>query len=167
MAQVIGVKFKNTLKTYYFSPANAHEEYPEKSGVMVETAKGLEYGTVVFGKKEVADSEIVHPLKPIIRRATEEDEKKIKENEKAVAMARSSRENEKFVAVNGVYTLPEHRNKGYASAIVACISDLILQNEKTPALYTDLSNPSSNTAYKNIGFTEQAPIDQVYLDWSK
>lgn len=90
----------------------------------------------------------------------------IKENGKAVAMARSSRENEEFVAVNGVYTLPEHRNKGYASAIVACISELILQNGKTPALYTDLSNPSSNTAYKNIGFTEQAPIDQVYLDWS-
>lgn len=91
----------------------------------------------------------------------------IKENDKAVAMARSSRENEEFVAVNGVYTAPDHRRKGYASAIVACISNLILQNGKTPALYTDLSNPSSNTAYKNIGFTEQAPIDQIYLDWSK
>ena len=91
----------------------------------------------------------------------------IKEDGKAVAMARSSRENEEFVAINGVYTAPEHRKKGYASAIVAHISNLILQNGKTPALYTDLSNPSSNTAYKNIGFTEQAPIDQVYLDWSK
>ncbi len=91
----------------------------------------------------------------------------IKEDGKIVAMARSSRENEKFVAINGVYTAPEHRKKGYASAIVAHISNLILQNGKTPALYTDLSNPSSNTAYKNIGFTEQAPIDQIYLDWSK
>ncbi len=91
----------------------------------------------------------------------------IRENGKIVAMARSSRENKEFVAVNGVYTLPEHRKKGYASAIVAHISNLILQNGKIPALYTDLSNPSSNTAYKNIGFTEQAPIDQVYLDWSK
>lgn len=91
----------------------------------------------------------------------------IKENGKAVAMARSSRENQEFVAINGVYTVPEHRKKGYASAIVAHISNLILQNGKTPALYTDLSNPSSNTAYKNIGFTEQAPIDQVNLDWSK
>ena len=86
MAQVIGVKFKNTLKTYYFSPANNNED-PERSGVIVETAKGLEYGTVVFGKKEVDDSEIVHPLKPIIRRATEEDEKKIKENEKKIPSA--------------------------------------------------------------------------------
>ena len=87
MAKVIGVKFKNTLKTYYFSPANNNDEYPERSGVIVETAKGLEYGTVVFGKKEVDDSEIVHPLKPIIRRATEEDEKKIKENEKKIPSA--------------------------------------------------------------------------------
>lgn len=90
----------------------------------------------------------------------------IRENGKIVAMARSSRENEEFVAINGVYTVPEHRKKGYASAIVAHISNLILQNGKIPALYTDLSNPSSNTAYKNIGFTEQAPIDQVNLDWS-
>ena len=90
----------------------------------------------------------------------------IKENGKAVAMARSSRENQEFVAINGVYTVPEHRKKGYASAIVAHISGLILQNGKTPALYPDLSNPSSNRAYKNIGFTEQAPIAQVYLDWS-
>lgn len=91
----------------------------------------------------------------------------IKEDGKIVAMARSTRENEEFVAINGVYTLPEYRKKGYASAIVAHISNLILQNGKTPALYTDLSNPSSNTAYKNIGFTEQAPIDQVNLDWSR
>lgn len=91
----------------------------------------------------------------------------IKENGNVVAMARSSRENQEFVAINGVYTLPEHRKKGYASAIVAHISNLILQNGKIPALYTDLSNPSSNTAYKNIGFIEQAPIDQIYLNWSE
>ena len=84
MAEVIGIKFKNTLKTYYFSPANQTEEYPEKSGVIVETAKGLEYGTVVFGKREVPDSEIVHPLKPIIRRATKADEQKVAENEKKI-----------------------------------------------------------------------------------
>lgn len=87
MAKIIGVKFKNTAKVYYFSPAEGENEYPEKSGVVVETAKGLEYGTVVFGLKEVDDSEIVHPLKPILRRATEKDEKKIKENEKKIPEA--------------------------------------------------------------------------------
>ena len=87
MAEVIGVKFKNTLKTYYFSPANKTDIYPEKSGVIVETAKGLEYATVVFGRKEVSDNEIVHPLKPIIRKATKADEQKMAENEKKIPEA--------------------------------------------------------------------------------
>ena len=51
MAKIIGVKFKNTAKTYYFAPADENEVYEEKSGVVVETSKGLEYGTVVFGMK--------------------------------------------------------------------------------------------------------------------
>ena len=51
MAKVIGIKFKNTAKVYYFSPEKEGEEYLENSGVIVETAKGLEYGTVVFGVK--------------------------------------------------------------------------------------------------------------------
>ena len=87
MAKIIGVKFKNTAKVYYFAPANENENYQEKSGVVVETAKGLEYGTVVFGLKEVDDSEIVHPLKPIVRKATEKDEKIVKDNEKKIPEA--------------------------------------------------------------------------------
>ena len=86
MAKILGVKFKNTAKTYYFAPQEG-EDYAEKSGVIVETAKGLEYGTVVFGVKEVDDSEIVHPLKPVVRKATEKDEKTIKENEKKIPSA--------------------------------------------------------------------------------
>ena len=84
MAKIIGVKFKNTAKVYYFLPADEKEVYAEKSGVVVETAKGLEYGTVVFGLKEVEDSEIVHPLKKILRKATEKDENTVKENEKKI-----------------------------------------------------------------------------------
>ena len=87
MAKVIGVKFKNTAKVYYFAPANDNEVYEEKSGVIVETAKGLEFGTVVFGAKEVDDSEIVHPLKPIIRKATQKDLNKIEENKKKIPEA--------------------------------------------------------------------------------
>lgn len=87
MAKIIGVKFKNTAKTYYFAPANDTDVYEEKSGVVVETAKGIEYGTVVFGMKEVPESEIVHPLKPILRKATESDEKAVKENEKKIPAA--------------------------------------------------------------------------------
>ena len=80
MAKIIGVKFKNTAKTYYFAPANDTDVYEERSGVVVETAKGVEYGTVVFGMKEVPESEIVHPLKPILRKATESDEKAVKDD---------------------------------------------------------------------------------------
>ena len=87
MAKIIGVKFKNTAKVYYFAPANDADVYEEKSGVVVETAKGTEYGTVVFGVKEVDDKDIVHPLKPILRKATEKDEKLVKENEKKIPAA--------------------------------------------------------------------------------
>ena len=92
MAKIIGVKFKNTAKIYYFAPQEGVDDYKEKSGVIVETAKGLEYGTVVFGVRQVDDKEIVHPLKPVIRKATEKDEKMIRENEKKIpdAMAFAS-----------------------------------------------------------------------------
>lgn len=89
----------------------------------------------------------------------------VKDEDSVVTMAHGTRETEKYVAVSRVYTLPAYRKKGYASAIVAHISDLILQNGKTPTLYTDMSNPSSNTAYKNVGYVEQSPIDEVTLEW--
>ena len=87
MAKILGVKFKNTAKVYYFAPEEGVSEYKEKSGVIVETAKGLEYGTVVFGIKEVDDKEIVHPLKPVVRKATEKDEKMIQSNNKKIPEA--------------------------------------------------------------------------------
>ena len=80
MAKILGIKFKNTPKIYYFSPAENVEEYKEGEGVVVETAKGLEYGSVVFGPREEPDEKIVHPLKPILRKATPKDEERIKEN---------------------------------------------------------------------------------------
>ncbi len=89
----------------------------------------------------------------------------IKDEDKVVAMAQSTRETDRYIAVSRVYTMPEYRKKGYASAIVAHISKLILDNGKIPTLYTDLSNPSSNTAYKNVGFVEQSPVDEVTLEW--
>ena len=87
MAKILGVKFKNTAKVYYFAPEEGVNEYEEKSGVIVETAKGLEYGTVVFGVMEVDDKEIVHPLKPVVRKATEKDEKMIQNNQKKIPEA--------------------------------------------------------------------------------
>lgn len=85
MALVIGVKFKNTSKVYYFAPPEkGNEKFNEGDGAIVETAKGVEYGTVVFGQKEIEDEKITHPLKPIIRKATEKDVLQVKENEKKI-----------------------------------------------------------------------------------
>ncbi|MBS1314412.1 MAG: stage 0 sporulation protein, partial [Clostridia bacterium] len=79
MAKIVGVKFKNTAKVYYFAPSDG--SYEPGSGVVVETARGMEYGTVAFGVKEVPDEEVVQPLKPIVRKATRRDEENVKRNE--------------------------------------------------------------------------------------
>lgn len=71
MYEVIGVRFKKAGKIYYFDPG----EFPvgKESGVIVETARGVEYGTVVIGRKQVAEEDVVLPLKPVIREANAED----------------------------------------------------------------------------------------------
>ena len=86
MQKVVGVKFRNTCKTYYFAPA-ANEEYKRGSVVIVETAKGLESATVVFPTKEVKDEEVVSPLKPIVRLARQKDLERIARNEERRADA--------------------------------------------------------------------------------
>ena len=78
MAKVVVVKFNRGDKLYYFS---AGKLSPQKGqGVIVETAKGNEYATVVEGEKEVDDKELVSPLKNVVRIATEKDEAMLKAN---------------------------------------------------------------------------------------
>lgn len=84
MAKIIGVKFKETAKVYYFSPANDKDSYPVNSGVIVDTARGAEYAKVVFDVREIKDEKLTHALKPVIRKATEKDEKNILENQKKI-----------------------------------------------------------------------------------
>lgn len=78
MAKVIGVRFRNAGKVYYFAP----EQYDINQGdhVVVETARGIEYGYVVLGVKEVEDDKIIQPLKPVMRVATPEDDEKAEKN---------------------------------------------------------------------------------------
>ena len=73
MIKVIGVRFRRTGKIYYFDPANLNIETGQH--VIVETARGVEYGDVVLGVREVEEDKVIQPLKPVIRVATQEDDK--------------------------------------------------------------------------------------------
>lgn len=79
MAKIVGIRFKNTAKVYYFAPGDTL--FTKGDGVIVETARGVEFGTVTIEVKEVDDKEIVQPLKPIIRKATPADMERLKKNE--------------------------------------------------------------------------------------
>ena len=83
MIKVIGVRFRKAGKVYFFDPAGM--EIKTGDHVIVETARGIEFGHVVLGNREVEDNKVVQPLKPVIRMATradEEVERKNKEKEK-------------------------------------------------------------------------------------
>ena len=78
MTEVIGVRFKQVGKIYYFSPNGVQMPVGEK--VIVETARGIECGEVAISNREIDDEGIVKPLKTVIRVATEDDLKHIEEN---------------------------------------------------------------------------------------
>ena len=83
MLTVIGVRFRAAGKIYYFDPADRQIKIGDH--VIVETARGIEYGYVVLGNREVDETKVIPPLKPVIRMATDEDraiEAKNKEKEK-------------------------------------------------------------------------------------
>ena len=80
MIKVVGVRFRNVGKIYYFSPKNFHIEADDH--VIVETARGIEYGKVVLAPREVEDDKVVQPLKEVIRIATPKDDEKEEQNRK-------------------------------------------------------------------------------------
>ena len=81
MTTIVGVRFKKNGKIYYFSPAALELSLGDK--VIVETARGLEFGQIVLGPKEVERSALVSPLKDVLRKATAEDEQKFAANGRA------------------------------------------------------------------------------------
>lgn len=85
MANVVGIRFKDVGKVYYFDPVGVEFKMGEK--VIVETVRGLECGEIAIEPKDVSDSEIVKPLKKIVRKATKEDVAKMEENRKKEAEA--------------------------------------------------------------------------------
>ncbi|OQB14198.1 MAG: hypothetical protein BWY15_01321 [Firmicutes bacterium ADurb.Bin193] len=78
MVEIIGVRFKSVGKIYYFDPVG--EVYSKGDNVIVETVRGIEMGQVMLENRAVNEDDIVTPLKPVVRRATEEDLKKLEEN---------------------------------------------------------------------------------------
>ncbi|MDE6960598.1 MAG: stage 0 sporulation family protein [Lachnospiraceae bacterium] len=78
MTKVIGVRFRRAGKVYYFSPGKLEIEKDDR--VIVETARGVEYGHVVIGTREVEDDKVVQPLKSVIRLATAQDQEQENKN---------------------------------------------------------------------------------------
>ena len=78
MVKVIGVRFRAAGKIYFFDPGKLTIE--KGDNVIVETARGVEFGTVVGEPKEVEEDKVIQPLKPVVRVATEKDKKQEEEN---------------------------------------------------------------------------------------
>ena len=85
MVEIIGVRFKSGGKQYYFDPAGL--EVQPGQGVIVETSRGLEYGECAQGNTQVEEETVVQPLRPLVRIATEEDEKTVEKNQEKEAKA--------------------------------------------------------------------------------
>ncbi|MCL1816529.1 MAG: stage 0 sporulation family protein [Clostridiales bacterium] len=81
MVEIVGIRFKYNGKIYYFLPGQL--ELKLQDAVIVETARGVEFGTVVITHKEVDEDELASPLKEVVRKATAEDMQKQKDNRTA------------------------------------------------------------------------------------
>ena len=78
MTEIVGIRFPNTAKVYYFSPNGL--QLPMGTEVVVETARGQECGTVAFANRQVEDEMVVAPLRQIIRIMTKEDRHQVEQN---------------------------------------------------------------------------------------
>lgn len=120
MTRVIGVRFRPAGKIYYFAPGKFHIRQGGK--VIVETARGIEFGTVVTGPKEVKDEEVMQPLKSVIRIATEEDkraEEKNREKEKEafeICLEKIRKHNLDMKLINAEYTFDNNKVLFYFTA---------------------------------------------------
>lgn len=120
MAKIVGIKFKRTAKVYYFDPIGLK---PKKGDTMiVETARGVEYGAVVLEVKDVPDKEVIQPLKPVIRIATEADLNKIRRDEQRakdcikVAAEKVAARNLKMKVIDAEYTFDNGKLVFYFTA---------------------------------------------------
>ena len=97
MVNVVGVRFKSVGKIYYFDPGDI--EIKKGDNVIVETARGVEFGSVVLADKQIGEDEIVSPLKSVLRKATEDD----------VKVMLANKEKEKQAFEKCVQKIAEHK----------------------------------------------------------
>ena len=120
MIKVIGVRFRQAGKVYYFDPLDL--EINKGQHVIVETARGIEYGDVVLGIREVEDDKVVSPLKPVIRVTTPEDDEKeianrVKEKEAfKVCLEKIKKHNLDMKLIDAEYTFDNNKVLFYFTA---------------------------------------------------
>lgn len=120
MIKVIGVRFRKAGKIYYFDPE--HIEIEKGQNVIVETVRGVEYGKVVVGNKEIPEAEIVQPLKKVIRVATPEDDaveqaNKVKEKEAYdICLKKIKKHNLDMKLIDSEYTFDNNKLLFYFTA---------------------------------------------------
>lgn len=120
MVRIIGVRFRTAGKIYYFDPAKF--EIKKGDYVIVETARGVEFGTVVSDIKEVEDDKVVQPLKPVLRIATERDMEqeqgnKVKEKEAfQICLEKIKKHNLDMKLIDAEYTFDNNKVLFYFTA---------------------------------------------------
>ncbi|WP_303871417.1 stage 0 sporulation family protein [Acetobacterium wieringae] len=117
---VVGVRFKKVGKIYYFDPLNI--EFDQFDPVIVETVRGIEYGEIALTARDVDEAEIVAPVKPVIRKATETDTiefNKLKQNEqdaKAIFIAKAKKHKLEMKLIDVEYTFDQKKAIFYFTA---------------------------------------------------
>lgn len=120
MTKIVGVRFRNAGKVYYFDP----KDYKIRPGdhVIVETARGIEYGTVTGKVQEVAEEKIVQPLKPVIRPASAEDDARARRNREkereamAICKEKIQKRNLEMKLIDAEYTFDNNKVLFYFTA---------------------------------------------------
>lgn len=120
MIKVIGVRFRQAGKVYFFDPLDF--DIQKDSHVIVETARGVEYGKVVLGIREVEEDKVILPLKPVIRMATPEDDAKELENRKKekdafnICLEKIRKHNLEMKLIDAEYTFDNNKVLFYFTA---------------------------------------------------
>ena len=120
MINVIGVRFRPAGKVYFFDPAGM--DIKTGDHVIVETARGIEFGHVVLGSRAVDESKVIQPLKPVIRMATaadEETERRNREKEKdafGICLEKIKKHNLQMKLIDAEYTFDNNKVLFYFTA---------------------------------------------------